>query len=82
MYDLDFIDAETGNSVGTATRERFVPPPGWIVVLEHALFGPLDYEVTGHGKALYRARRGSLAKPDQYAGAALWIHVRRVGDPR
>jgi hypothetical protein len=82
VYDLEFIDAVNGNVIGTADRERGLPVEGSEVVLEHAILGPVTYRVTRPPSLWYRARRGNLAKPDQYTGTSVKVYVQRIGGPR
>lgn len=78
MYELEFIDAATGDTIGTAPREAVVPAEGRGVVLEHAVFGPVWYRVAKHDEHWYSARVGRLAKPDQYAGKSVKVYLEPV----
>jgi hypothetical protein len=79
VYDVEFVHAETGQTIGTASRERFSPPgQGSHVTLEHAIHGPLRYVVTSPPDHWYAARSGRLAKADQYAGARVRLYIRPV----
>jgi hypothetical protein len=76
VYDLEFVHAQTGQTIGTASRERFSPPAkGSFVTLEHAVHGPLRYRVTEPPDHWFRARTGRLARPDQYAGVSVRIYI-------
>lgn len=79
MYDVVFVHAQTGQTIGTAPRERFAPPvAGSTVTLEHAIHGPLRYTVTGPPDHWYRARTGRLAKADQYAGVNVRVYIKPI----
>lgn len=78
MYDLEFIDAATGETIGTADRERAVPAEGSTVTLEHAIFGPVAYGVVAPADHWYRSRTGRIAKADQYAGGPTKVYLERI----
>lgn len=83
MHDIEFVDADTGQIIGTALRERTAPPTvGSAVTLEHAFHGPLRYLVVQPADHWYRARSGRLAKIDQYVGVAVRVYLRAAEDQR
>lgn len=82
MYDIEFIDAATGATIGTATRAQGTPGEGSTVTLEHAILGPVRYEVTAPPDHWYRSRTGRIAKADQYAAASVKVYVQPVEPPK
>ena len=81
MYDIEFIDAATGTTIGTADRERGLPAKGSNAVLEHAIYGPVRYLVVKVPEHWYRPRTGRIAKPDQYVGTSVKVYLERT-EPR
>lgn len=78
MYDIEFIDAATGDTIGTAPREKAIPVEGRTVVLEHAVLGPVRYRVAKLDEHWYRSRTGRLAQADQYAGTSVKVYLERA----
>lgn len=78
MYDLEFVLAATGDTIGTADRERGLPAEGSTVTLEHAVYGPVRYRVTAPPDHWYRSRTGRLAKADQYTGTSVKVYVKPI----
>ncbi|MFI7608859.1 hypothetical protein ACIBTV_27615 [Micromonospora sp. NPDC049366] len=79
MYDIEFIDAATGATIGSAPREKALPAGGSDVVLEHAIHGPVRYRVTRVPEHWYAHRTGRLAQPDQYAGTSVKVYLQAAG---
>lgn len=72
----------SGVVIGTAPRERSVPPIGARVVLEHPLYGPMAYRVVD-AEYWYRSRpsqppatdRRHRARPDRYTPTPAGRHL-------
>ncbi|MEU7591258.1 hypothetical protein AB0A95_33800 [Micromonospora sp. NPDC049230] len=82
MHDLEFVLAGTGETIGTVVRAQNTPSEGSTVTLEHAILGPVRYRVAGPPDYWYRSRTGRIAKPDQYAPAAVRVYVQPIAPPR
>jgi hypothetical protein len=82
VFDIEFVLAANGRTVGEVLRARGIPAEGTDVVLEHAAFGPVYYHVVRAPQHWYRSRTGRLAKADQYAEASVKVYVTPVEEGR
>lgn len=78
MFDLEFVLADSGETIGTATRAQGAPAEGSTITLEHAVLGPVRYRVTAPADHWYRSRVDRLARADQYATAAVRVYVQPI----
>lgn len=82
MFDLEFVHAETGDTIGTAVRAHGAPSEGSTVTLEHAAFGPVRYRVAAPPDHWFASRVGRIAKADQYAVASVKVYLQPIKAPR